>query len=119
VYLDSAGSSMKSIGVIDRLTHFYPLVDANTNGENSLHQAAKQAVQRVRSLVPTTLNAAAPDEIVFGRSATRVVNGIAYALEPSQVKRGDEALIAVASQASTTATRNVTTSSTASTLSVF
>src|SRR5947209_20454087 len=70
VYLDNAASSLKPSAMIDRLEHFYSTQFANTSEENSLSQAATEAVQQVRSSVAEFFRASSPEEMIFVRNAT-------------------------------------------------
>jgi cysteine desulfurase/selenocysteine lyase len=93
VYLDNAASSLKPSAMIDRLEHFYSTQFANTNEENSLSQAATEAVQQVRSSVAEFFRASSPEEMIFVRNATEAINLVAYGFGRSVLQRGDEVLI--------------------------
>jgi cysteine desulfurase / selenocysteine lyase len=93
IYLDNAGSSMKTFAMADRLRDFYLDEYANTNEENSLSKIATQSVAQVRESVAKFLGASSSEEIVFVRSATEAINLVAYAFERSQLKPGDEVVV--------------------------
>jgi cysteine desulfurase / selenocysteine lyase len=91
VYLDSAATSQKPRAVIDAISRYYALDNANVHrAVHALGERATAAFESARARVQRFLNAEQPGEIVFLRGVTEAVNLVAhsFALRP-----GDEVLV--------------------------
>jgi len=94
VYLDSAATSQKPKCVIDAITHFYLMDNANIHrGVHELSERSTLAYEAARGKVRGFLNAANTREIVFVRGATEGINLVAQTYGRTQVGAGDEIVI--------------------------
>lgn len=94
VYLDNGATAQKPQAVIDRLTAFYSGEYANVHrGLHELSGVATEAYEAARETVQRFLNAAAPEEIVFTKSATEAINTVAGSWGNGLLKPGDEILV--------------------------
>jgi len=94
VYLDNAASSQKPKQVIDAITHFYLLDNANIHrGVHHLSERSTQAFEDARVKVQQFLNAADSREIIFVRGATEGINLVAQSYGRKHVGVGDEIII--------------------------
>ena len=79
-YLDSASSTQKPRQVLDRMRSFYEHEYANVHrGVYRLAERATEGYEAARRTVAGFVNARAPREVVFTRSATEALNLVAYA----------------------------------------
>ncbi|WP_438971864.1 SufS family cysteine desulfurase [Methylophaga sp.] len=93
-YLDNAASSQKPVQVIDAVSNYYRLDNANVHrGVHRLSQRATDAYEGARSKVRGFLNAHSDKEIVFVRGATEAINLVAQSFVRPQISAGDEILI--------------------------
>ncbi len=93
-YLDSASSTQKPRQVLDRMRSFYEHEYANVHrGVYRLAERATEGYEAARRTVATFVNAAAPREVVFTRSATEAINLVAYAWGLENLGPGDTVLI--------------------------
>jgi cysteine desulfurase/selenocysteine lyase len=94
IYLDNAATSQKPKCVIEALTHFYLMDNANIHrGVHQLSERSTQAYEAARGKVQRFLNAANTREIIFGRSATEGINLVAQTYGRKYVGAGDEIVI--------------------------
>jgi cysteine desulfurase/selenocysteine lyase len=94
VYLDNAATTQKPRAVLDALTRYYTIDNANVHrGVHLLSARATNAFEDARAKVATFLGAEASHEIVFTRNATEAVNLVAQAWGRANVSAGDEVLI--------------------------
>ena len=94
VYLDNAATSQKPRAVIDAVSRYYGVENANIHrGVHYLSERATVAYDGVRARVARFLNAASPSEIVFTRGTTEGINLVAQSWGRSTLKAGDEILI--------------------------
>src|SRR6185369_12145502 len=94
-YLDSAASAQKPRVVLDRLRDFYETGYANIHrGVYPLSESATEAYEEARATIATYLDAA-PQEIVFTRSATEAVNLVANSYAMPFLKPGDEIIVSL------------------------
>src|ERR1700693_2847723 len=94
VYLDNAATSQKPKCVIEALTRFYQLDNANIHrGVHQLSERSTQSYEAARSKVQRFLNAANTREIIFVRGATEGINLVAQTYGRTHVGAGDEILI--------------------------
>lgn len=93
-YLDNAASSQKPIQVIDAVSNYYRLDNANVHrGVHRLSQRATDAYEGARSKVRGFLNAQSDKEIIFVRGATEAINLVAQSFVRPNIEAGDEILI--------------------------
>jgi cysteine desulfurase/selenocysteine lyase len=94
VYLDSAATSQKPKCVIDALTRFYLMDNANIHrGVHELSERSTQSYEAARGKVQRFLNAAKTQEIIFVRGATEGINLVAQTYGRTHVGAGDEVVI--------------------------
>src|SRR3990167_8921697 len=92
-YLDSAATSQKPQQVIDAMSEYYSMNNANIKrGIYSLAENTTTAYEDVRVKVASFVNVQ-PEEIVFTSSATEGVNFIAQAWGSKNISAGDEILV--------------------------
>jgi len=93
-YLDSASSTQKPRQVLDRMRSFYEHEYANVHrGVYRLAERATEGYEAARRTVAGFVNARAPREVVFTRSATEALNLVAYAWGLENLGPGDTVLI--------------------------
>ncbi len=94
IYLDNAATSQKPKCVIEALTHFYRMDNANIHrGVHQLSERATRSYEAARGKVQQFLNAANVREIIFVRGATEGINLVAQTYGRTHVKAGDEIVI--------------------------
>jgi cysteine desulfurase/selenocysteine lyase len=94
VYLDNAATSQKPKSVIEAITSYYTLDNANIHrGVHQLSERATRAYEAARVTVQQFLGAADPREIVFVRGATEAINLVAQTYGRMNVGSGDEIII--------------------------
>jgi len=94
VYLDNAATSQKPKCVVDAITRFYLLDNANIHrGVHQLSERSTQAYENARVKVQRFLSAADSREIIFVRGATEGINLVAQAYGRKYVGSGDEIVI--------------------------
>ena len=94
VYLDNAATSQKPQVVIDAVTRFYSIENANIHrGVHFLSEQATLAYDAVRQKVARFLNAGSAREIIFTRGTTESINLVAQSFGRSALRPGDEVLI--------------------------
>jgi cysteine desulfurase/selenocysteine lyase len=94
VYLDNAATSQKPKCVIEALTRFYQMDNANIHrGVHQLSERSTQSYEAARGKVQRFLNAANTREIVFVRGATEGINLVAQTYGRTHVGAGDEIVI--------------------------
>jgi len=94
VYLDSAATSQKPKCVIDAITRFYLMDNANIHrGVHELSERSTLAYEAARGKVRGFLNAANTREIIFVRGATEGINLVAQTYGRTHVGAGDEIVI--------------------------
>jgi cysteine desulfurase / selenocysteine lyase len=94
VYLDNAATSQKPRAVIDAITRYYEMDNANIHrGVHALSQRATQEYEATRETVRRFLNADRAGEIVFVRGATEAINLVSQTYGRTYVQQGDEVLI--------------------------
>jgi cysteine desulfurase/selenocysteine lyase len=94
IYLDNAATSQKPKCVIDALTRFYLMDNANIHrGVHQLSERSTQSYEAARDKVQRFLNAAKAREIIFVRGATEGINLVAQTYGRKYVGAGDEIVI--------------------------
>jgi cysteine desulfurase/selenocysteine lyase len=96
VYLDNAATTQKPQTVLDAISRYYAVDNANIHrGVHQLSIRATEAYEAARAAVQHFLGAARPEEIVFTRGTTEAVNLVAQTYGRSTLRTGDEILISV------------------------
>jgi selenocysteine lyase/cysteine desulfurase len=101
VYLDTAATSMRPRRVIDAVTRFYEIDNANPGP--ALHTLARRAshhLEGARKTVGQFIGASDPLEVVFTRGTTEAINLVAQSWGVDILKYGDEILIGIAEHSS-------------------
>ncbi|MAI66695.1 MAG: cysteine desulfurase CsdA [Phycisphaerae bacterium] len=94
VYLDSAATTQKPQSVIDAVTNYYELDNANIHrGVHTLSQRATKAYEQARKDIADLLGASRAEEVIFVRGATEAINLVAQAWARPRLCKGDEILI--------------------------
>ncbi|ANU11553.1 cysteine desulfurase [Planococcus antarcticus DSM 14505] len=94
VYLDSAATSQKPVQVIEALTDYYKLNNANVHrGVHTLGNRATEQYEGAREKVREFINANSMEEIIFLRGTTTAINLIAQSYGRANVEEGDEIVI--------------------------
>lgn len=97
IYLDSAATSQKPKSVIAAEAKFYELMNGAANrGAHLLAEEASLAYEQARERVAKFINAKS-QEVIFTKSATESLNGLAYSLgnpdSKIHLKAGDEIVV--------------------------
>jgi cysteine desulfurase/selenocysteine lyase len=94
IYLDNAATTQKPQIVIDAISQFYNMNNANVHrGAHTLSDNATELFENARSKVQGFINAKHAHEIVWTRGTTEAINTIASGLAQSFLKPGDEIII--------------------------
>jgi cysteine desulfurase / selenocysteine lyase len=94
VYFDNAATAQKPRAVIDRISRYYELENANIHrGVHYLSQRSTEAFEDTRTTVQRLLNAPAPEQVLFTRGTTEAINLVAQAWGRTNVGPGDEVVI--------------------------
>ncbi|MDS9469168.1 cysteine desulfurase-like protein [Paracoccus sp. MBLB3053] len=91
-FFDNAGGSQTLQGAIDRVVEFLTHRDVQIGGSYEISQMAAEALMDGRIAAQTLVNAARPEEIVFGPSTTVLAQTLAAAMR-SQFVPGDEIIV--------------------------
>ncbi len=92
VFFDNAGGSQTLQGAIDRVVEFLTHRDVQIGGSYEISLAAADALLQGRKAAQLMVNAARPEEIVFGPSTTVLAQTLAAAMR-SQFSPGDEVIV--------------------------
>jgi cysteine desulfurase / selenocysteine lyase len=96
VYLDNAATSQKPRQVIDAISRFYAVENANIHrGLHYLSERATTGYDAAREKVARFLGAETPSEIVFTRGTTEAINLVAQSWGRCTLRPGDEVLVTV------------------------
>jgi cysteine desulfurase / selenocysteine lyase len=94
VYLDNAATSQKPRAVIDTLSRYYELDNANVHrGIHELSNRATAGFEAARQRAATFINARSGDEIIFTRGTTEAVNLVAHGWGSKNIQAGDVILL--------------------------
>ena len=94
VYLDNAATTQKPRAVIDAVSRYYELENANIHrGVHWLSEQGTRAYEEARGKVQRFLGAGESREIVFTRGTTEAVNLVANTFARARVGRDDEVLV--------------------------
>ncbi|SMC73751.1 cysteine desulfurase-like protein [Rhizobium sp. RU36D] len=91
---DNAGGSQILKGAIDRINTFLIEKNVQIGGSYAVSQDAARALYEARTAAMHLVNAARPEEIVFGGSTTALLQNLARAMQ-SQLSPGDEIIVTV------------------------
>lgn len=89
---DNAGGSQILRAAVERMTEFLYEKNVQIGGSYEISLAAAEALRDARAAAATLMNAARPEEIVFGPSTTVLLQNLARAMR-SQLKPGDEVIV--------------------------
>lgn len=89
---DNAGGSQILRGAVERMTEFLYEKNVQIGGSYEISLAAAEAMRDARAAAATLMNAARPEEIVFGPSTTVLLQNLARAMR-SQLQPGDEIIV--------------------------
>ena len=92
VFLDGPGGTQTPRGVMDAMSAYLSRDNANTGGSFITSQRTDQAVAAARVAMAEFLNAARPEEIVFGQNMTSLVFALSRALGRTW-NAGDEIVV--------------------------
>jgi len=92
VFMDNAGGSQILKGAVGRIAEFLFERNVQIGGSYAISQAAAEAVAQGRRAVQMLVNAAHPEEIVFGPSTTQLIQTLASAMR-RQFNPGDEIIL--------------------------
>ncbi len=94
VYLDNAATTQKPNVVINSLVSYYENYNANIHrGVHKLAEEATTLYEDVRQKIKDFIDANSTAEIIFTRNTTESINLLAYCLDDSIIKDGDEILL--------------------------
>jgi len=94
VYFDNAASSQKPKAVIQALVDYYSNDHANIHrGLHTLAERATSGYENVRRKAQAFINAGEPEEIIFTRGTTEIINLVAQAYGHKVLKEGDEIIL--------------------------
>lgn len=91
---DNAGGSQILKGAVERMTEFMIERNVQIGGSYDVSLAAADALRQGRDAAATVMNAARPEEIVFGPSTTVLLQNLARAMR-SQLAIGDEIIVTI------------------------
>ncbi len=90
VYFDSAATSQKPQSVIDAMTDYYQLHNANIHrGVHTLAEEATELYENTRIKIARFINANEAAEIVFTRNTTESINLVANTWGRAELNHGD------------------------------
>ncbi|TGN62226.1 cysteine desulfurase-like protein [Paracoccus liaowanqingii] len=95
VFFDNAGGSQIAQPALDRMVEFLTHRNVQIGGSYAVSQAAAQALMAGRQAAATLVNAASPEEIVFGPSTTVLMGNLMQAMR-RQFTPGDEVIVTMA-----------------------
>ena len=94
VYFDNGATAQKPQQVIDVITKYYQLENANIHrGIHTLSQEATDAYEKARVTVQHFINAGHEHEVIFTSGTTHSINLVANSFAKKHLKTGDEIII--------------------------
>lgn len=94
VYLDSAATSQKPRPVIEAMTAFYELYNANIHrGIHRLAEEATEAFEAARRRVAAFIGAGDERQVIFTRNTTESINLVAHSWGRANLSPGDRILL--------------------------
>lgn len=95
IFLDSAASSQKPLSVIEAMDFYYRNTHANVHrGVHTLSEEATAQYEDARKRIGKFINAKSSREVIFTRNTTESINLVAYTWGRTNIRSGDEILIA-------------------------
>ena len=91
---DNAGGSQILRGAVERITEFLYEKNVQIGGSYEVSLAAAEALRAGRQAAATLMNAARPEEIIFGPSTTVLLQNLSRAMR-SQLQPGDEVIVSM------------------------
>ena len=94
IYFDNGATAQKPQQVIDVITKYYQLENANIHrGIHTLSQEATDAYEKARITVQHFINAGHEHEVIFTSGTTHSINLVANSFAKKHLKAGDEIII--------------------------
>nr|WP_272213626.1 cysteine desulfurase-like protein [Marinicella sp. W31]MDC2879587.1 cysteine desulfurase-like protein [Marinicella sp. W31] len=93
-FFDNAGGSQILKGAVHRINSFLFDKNVQIGGSYEVSQSAAAALHEARTAAMHLVNAARPEEIVFGPSSTVLLQNLARAMQ-GQLSEGDEIIVTV------------------------
>ncbi len=95
VFFDNAGGSQILRPAVERITEFLYERNVQIGGSYAVSQAAAEGLLKGRQAAQDLVNAARPEEIVFGPTTSALLQTLANAIR-SQFQPGDEVIVSMA-----------------------
>ena len=95
VFFDNAGGSQILEPAVNRIVEFLYERNVQTGGSYAVSQAAAEGLLKGRLAAQDLVNAARPEEIVFGPTTSALMQTLANSIR-SQFKPGDEVIVSMA-----------------------
>ena len=90
VYLDSTASSQKPRSVIETMTEYYQMYNANVHrGVYEISEEATARMEKARVKVARFINARQSKQIIFTRNTSESINLVAYTWGSANIHAGD------------------------------
>jgi cysteine desulfurase / selenocysteine lyase len=90
VYLDSTASSQKPRSVIETMTEYYQMYNANVHrGVYEISEEATARMEKARVKVARLINARQSKQVIFTRNTSESINLVAYAWGNANIHAGD------------------------------
>jgi len=90
VYLDSTASSQKPKAVIETMTEYYHLYNANVHrGVYEISEEATARMEKARVKVARFINARQSKQVIFTRNTSESINLVAYTWGSAHIHAGD------------------------------
>lgn len=94
VYLDSAATSQKPEAVIDAVSEYYRMYNANIHrGIHTLSEQATHAFEKVRVKIKNFIGAPDSREVIFTKNTTEAINLVALTWGRTNIGEGDEIML--------------------------
>jgi cysteine desulfurase/selenocysteine lyase len=96
VYFDNGATAQKPQQVIDAITHYYKLENANIHrGVHTLSRDITIAYENARMTIQHHLNAASSTEVIFTKGTTDSINLVASSFGKKYISKGDEIIVSL------------------------
>ena len=90
VYLDSTASSQKPLSVIETMTEYYHMYNANVHrGVYEISEEATARMEKARVKVARFINARHSKQVIFTRNTSESINLVAYTWGSANIHAGD------------------------------
>ena len=94
IYFDNAATTQKPKSVIDALSHYYALDNANIHrGIHALAERATTAFELTRTKIKEFINAPSSDQLILTAGTTGSINLVAQTFGRANFSKGDKILI--------------------------